>query len=107
MESSKLDPTSNSTYLALSNSSSNNLNETVGSAYSGGLHPATVAGASVGTIIGVLIVLIVLIFIVAYFRFPQKLLKWIMNLHLKVAGLRRKSVISSTGTVFNTIECAC
>ena len=62
-----------------------------------GLHPATVAGASVGTIILVLLVLIVVLFFVAYHRFPQKLLKWILNLHLRVAGLRRKSAISSVG----------
>lgn len=99
MASNNLEPNDNLTYLApSSNSSSNNLNETVtlGGAYPGGFHPATVAGASIGVIIGVIIVLLVLVFLVAYFGFPQKLLKWIMNLHLKVAGLRRKSVISAT-----------
>jgi len=60
-----------------------------------GLHPATVAGASVGVVIGVIIVLLVLVFIIFYCRFPQKLLKFIFNIHLKVAGLRRKSAISS------------
>ena len=62
-----------------------------------GYHPATVAGASVGVIIGIVIVVFVILFFVVYFRFPQKLLKCILNLHLRVAGLQRKSAISTTG----------
>ena len=87
-------PSDTPTYLESSVApSSGNLS----AADAAGLHPATVAGASVGTIIGILIVTFVVLFFVAYFRFPQKLLKWVMNLHLRVAGLRRKSAISAVG----------